>query len=99
MFRERGCLSSLKFEIGSGLGHLAGLDCLCGYKHSLDLAARELDADALKIWAELTLGNLSYVRADTAALLALTLAVNDAAARRAFSCDLANSGHDITRLL
>lgn len=58
------------------------------------MTGREANFDTLQIRTELAFSCLGYVRTDTAALLALTLAVDYAAGCRSFTCDCANSSHD-----
>ena len=58
------------------------------------MTGREANFDTLQIRTELASSCLGYVRTDTAALLALTLAVDYAAGCRSFTCDCANSCHD-----
>src|SRR3954468_20976229 len=79
-----------------GLGFLnqAGLDRLDGDQHALGAAVGQLDADALQIRAEFTLRDARHVRADAAALLRLTLAVDDRSFNRTATGDCTDSGHD-----
>ena len=77
----------------SDLLNEAGLESLDGNPDALDGAVGQLDADALQVRLEATLGGLGHVRADTAALLGDTFTVNDTARGRAFSSDGTNSGH------
>ena len=71
----------------------AGLDGLYADPHALDLTRGEANLDALQVGTELAFRRFRYVRADTAALLALTLAVDDAAGGRTLACNCANSCH------
>ncbi len=63
----------------SGLLDQAGLDRLDGDQHALRAAIGQADADPLEVGAELPLRDAGHVRADAAALLRLTLAVDDRA--------------------
>lgn len=76
----------------------ASFDGLNGNPEALDAAVGEFDADALQVGAELTLGDLGHVRADTAALLSDTFAVNDTPSGGTFSSDGTNSGHGFLQL-
>ena len=82
-------------SIESNLGLLdqAGFDRLDGDQHALGSAIGQLHADALKVRAELTLRDASHVRADAAALLGLTLAVDDRAFDRTTTGDCTDSSH------
>jgi hypothetical protein len=70
-----------------------GLDGLDRNENSLGAAVGGLDADLLQVRTELALGDSRDVRADAAALLRLTLTVNDGALGRTFAGDCADSGH------
>lgn len=83
----------------SGFLNHPRLDGLDRDQHTLGPAARKFDADALKIGAKLALCDARHVRADTSALLGLTLAVDSVALDWAFTGDCTNSGHDGFRLV
>ena len=70
-----------------------GFDRLDRHPNALRATIRHLDADALQIRAEFALRDAGHVRADAAALLGLTLTVDDLALGRAFTGDCANSCH------
>jgi len=74
----------------------AGLDGLDRNPHALRAAVGELDLDPLQVRTELAGSQAGNVRADAAALLGLTLTVDDLAHGRAFSGDCANSCHDVS---
>ena len=79
-----------------GLLDEAGLDGLDRDPHALRAAIGEFDLDPLQVRTELAGSQAGNVRADAAALLGLTLTVDDLAHGRAFSGDCANSCHDVS---
>ena len=78
----------------SGLLHEAGLDGLDRDPHALGAAVGELDLDPLQVRAEQAGRHAGDVRADAAALLGLTLAVDDRALDGTATGDCTDSGHD-----
>ena len=78
----------------SGLLDQAGLDCLDRDPDALGPAIGGLDSDALKIGPELALRDARHVRADAAALLRLTLAIDDRALDGTATGDCTDSSHD-----
>src|ERR1051326_171889 len=78
----------------SGLFNQTGLDRLHRYPDALRAAIGSLDPDPLQIGAKLPLRDAGHVRADAAALLRLTLAVDDRAFDGATTGDCTDSGHD-----
>lgn len=78
----------------SGLLDEAALDGLDRYPHALRAAVGGLDADALQVGPEFALGDAGHVRADPAALLRLTLAIDDRALDGTATGDCTDSGHD-----
>ena len=77
-----------------GLLDEAGLDGLDRDPKALRAAVRQLDADPLQIRTEFALRDAGHVRADAAALLGLTLAVDDRALDGTATGDCTDSGHD-----
>ncbi len=88
---ERGDNPFSKAETVLDLLDETGLDGLHGDKHALDGAAGELHADALEVGFEGAGSLLGDVRADAAALLGLTLTVNDGTLGGAFAGDSADA--------
>ena len=76
-----------------GLLNQACFDRLDGDQHALRAAIWQLHANALKIWAEFALRDARHVRADAAALLGLTLAIDDRSFDGTATGDCTNSGH------
>ena len=76
-----------------------GFDCLDGDPHALGPAVGGFDPDALKVGAELALRDASHVRADAAALLRLTLAIDDRALGGTATGDCTDSSHDGSELV
>ena len=77
-----------------GLLDQSGLDRFHCDPHALGSAVGGLDADALKIRAEFALRDARHVRADAAALLRLTLAIDDRALDGTATGDCTDSSHD-----
>jgi hypothetical protein len=73
--------------------HQTGLDGLHRYPDALRAAVGELDADPLEVRAKLAFRDAGHVRADAAALLGLTLAVDDAALNGTTTGDYADFSH------
>ena len=80
--------------MGSGLLDEAGLDGLDRHPHALRAAIGGLDPNALQVRAEFALGDAGHVRTDAAALLRLTLAIDDRALDGTATGDCTDSGHD-----
>ena len=76
---------------GLGLGHQARLDGLHRDPHAFHLTARELDANALHVWTETTLGIFNQAGTDTAALFGETFTDDATAFYGALACDCANT--------
>src|SRR5688572_2516927 len=72
----------------------AGFDRLDRHPDALGAAVRGLDSDPLKVGAELALRDAGHVRADAAALLRLTLAIDDRALDGTATGDCTDSSHD-----
>ena len=77
----------------------ASLDRLDRNPDPLRAAVGSLDADTLQVGTELTLGDARHVRTDAAALLGLTLTIDDRALDGAATGDCTNSGHGVFRLV
>ena len=77
----------------SGFLNQACFDCLDRNVHAFRAAVRQLYANALKVWAKLALRDAGHVSPNAAALLGLTLAVDDRAFDRTPTGDCTNSGH------
>ena len=77
----------------------AGFDGLDGDEQALGAAVGELHADALKVGAELALRDAGHVRADAAAFLRLTLAIDDRALDGTATGDCTDSSHDGYKLI
>src|SRR5690606_31801543 len=73
--------------------HQASLDGFDGDPQAFDRAVGQLDADALQVRTKLPLRDLGHVRADTAALLSDTFAMDDTALDGTPASDCTNSGH------
>ena len=71
----------------------SGLDGLDRNEDTLGAAVGGPDADLLQVRAELTGGDRGDVRANAAAFLRLTLAVNDGSHSGTFAGDCADSSH------
>ena len=78
----------------SGLLDETGLDRLDGHPHALRAAVRGFDPDALQVGPEFALRDAGHVRANAAALLRLTLAIDDRALDGTATGDCTDSGHD-----
>src|SRR4051812_37557187 len=78
----------------SGLLNQTGFDRLDGDPDPLRAAVGGLDTDPLKIGTELALRDTRHVCADAAALLRLTLTIDDRALGRTATGDCTDSGHD-----
>jgi hypothetical protein len=70
------------------------LDRLDGDPDAFGAAVGGPDADSLKVGAKLALRDAGHVRADAAALLRLTLAIDDRALNGTATGDCTDSGHD-----
>jgi len=77
-----------------GLFDQARLDGFHRDPHTLRSAIGGFDADPLQIGAEFALGDAGHVRANAAALLRLTLAIDDRALDGTTTGDCTDSGHD-----
>ncbi len=69
----------------------AGFKGLDRHPHALDLAAGQLDPDALQVGAELALGALRHVRADAAGCFGDAAAINNTTFGRAFARDVTDA--------
>ena len=69
------------------------LDGFNGDPQTLNGTVGQLHANALNVGFELTLCDFGHVRADAAALLSDTFAVNDTSRGGTFSSDGTDSGH------
>lgn len=76
-----------------GLLDRAGTQGLGGYPHPLDRAVFILDADALKVRLERTLGCAGHVKTDPSFFLRQTLADNTASGNGFLSCNCTFSCH------
>lgn len=82
-----------------GLLHHSGFNGLHGHPYPLGATVSGLDANALKIRPKLALRDAGHVRADAAALLRLTLAIDDRALNGTATGDCTDSGHDASSWL
>lgn len=89
---RRGCESLSGYRLG--FFDQTGFDGLDAYPHALHLAGREAYFDSLYIRAEFAGRGFGHVRANSATLLGLSLAVNSASRGGTFSGNCANSSHD-----
>lgn len=80
-------------EWGLGLGHFAGLNGLYRDPHAFDLTAGKLDADALHVGTETTLGVLNQAGTDTTALFGETFTDDATAFYGSLACDCADTCH------
>ena len=77
----------------SDLLNESGFDRLYRHPQAFYSAVRQLNTDSLRVGAKFTLRDLGHVRADAAALLGDTFAVNDTTRGGTFSGDGTNSRH------
>ena len=90
------CRADLKVRLGVGVlgfDDFAGFDRLDAAPHALDFTAGELDAYALYVGAEATLGVFDQAGTDAAALFGETFTDDASAFYGALACDCANSCH------
>ena len=90
------CRADLKVRLGVGVlgfDDFAGFDRFDADPHALDFTAGELDAYALYVGAEATLGVFNQAGTDTAALFGETFTDDASTFYGALTCDCANSSH------